>query len=318
MNFKLKKKIGSGVMGSVFECEFNGKPYVAKLEKYNFKTQGNGLYSTYNRQIEFNENFVKKHSDKFLTLEFAGLINNCKFKQPIPKDWNFWDKEHRASWIKSQKTDTCSLLIYKPVLKYNLRELNDKNIINPAEDHIQIFKQLLALVKLLNAAGYQHSDIHPGNIMTDRKMTQWYLIDYGSILHKKYNGYEKDEYEKYRNDTLCLIFCFAWDPIKDYLVKTVKRVPIYPPAINSMKFLKSHDIYSEIVKYLPKEIRKLGYPYKNFEDLVMMICMLLDYQVYCIAMDAVKYVNKAKCSDYQVLHAKYYLKLIKSIDIMFL
>jgi hypothetical protein len=317
MNFKLKKKIGSGVMGSVFECDFNGKSFVAKLEKYNFTYQGMGLYSTYNRQIEFNENFVKKHSDKFLTLEFAGLINNCKFKQPIPKKI-LNKKKLLASWIKSQKTDTCSLLIYKPVLSYTLKELNDNKIINPTENHIKIFKQLLALVKLMNAAGYQHSDIHPGNIMTNSKMTQWYLIDYGCVLHKKYDGYEKDEYEKYNNDTLCLIFCFAWDPIKSYLVKTVRREPIYPLAINSMKFLKTHSIYSEIIKYLPKEIRKLGYPYKNFEDLIMMVCMLLDYQVYCQAMDAVQYINKAGCSDYQVEHAKYYLKLIKNMCIMFL
>jgi hypothetical protein len=48
MNFKLKKKIGHGVSGSVFECDFNGKPFVAKLEKYNFTFQTNHNAAGYN------------------------------------------------------------------------------------------------------------------------------------------------------------------------------------------------------------------------------------------------------------------------------
>ena len=196
------------------------------------------------------------------------------------------------------------------MLKYTLKELQPK-----LSDDVQfeIFKQLLKLVKLLNAAGYQHSDIHPGNIMCDSK-NKWYLIDYGCILHKKYKGVANDKYEKYNNDTICLILAFTHNPIKDYIVKVAKRNPIYPNALKSMKFLARHEIYPRIKKYIPKG---LEYPYTNFEDCIMLICMLLDYNVYCQVMEAEQYKTAAKCANYKVINAEYYLNLIKKIKIMF-
>ena len=149
--------------------------------------------------------------------------------------------------------------------------------------------------------------------MCDAK-NKWYLIDYGCVLHKKYIGVDKDKYEKYRNDFICLIFSFTCDPIKNYLVNVIRRNPIYPKAIKSMKFLATHEIYPRIKKYIPAGLK---YPYKNFEDCIMLICMLLDYGVYCQAMEAEQYMKSAKCIDYKVPYANYYLNVIKNTKIMF-
>ena len=84
MNLKLKKKLGNGVMGSVYLCEYNGITAIAKMEKFENVLDTSNPYA---RQIEFNA-FAKLHPDRFLTLLFAGIVNNCTFKQPTPNNIN--------------------------------------------------------------------------------------------------------------------------------------------------------------------------------------------------------------------------------------
>ena len=82
MNISITKKLGSGVMGTVYLSKIDGHNAITKVEKYDGDIT---TKSSYIRQLLFNEKIASKHPDRFMTLISSGIINDCQHKQQLPE-----------------------------------------------------------------------------------------------------------------------------------------------------------------------------------------------------------------------------------------
>ena len=314
MDFKIIKTLGNGVMGTVFLCEYNQKTAIAKMEKFD------GTFDTsnpYMRQIEFNE-FAKLHADRFLTLLFSGIVNNCIFKQPMPKNIKEWPANFRNWWLTRQKSDVCSLLIYSPICSITLQDILRAHNLK-AELRIEIFKHLKKSIEIMNNAGYYHRDLHAGNIMYLGKISKtnpkinpanFYIIDYGCIYHKTFKVSSEDKNRnKITQDIYYLIWCVCDNPVVDYMEARNINLPKYK---KSLKFLQNHEIYPKLKQYLPSYVKK-NIKIVDEIDYLHIVCFFLDYNVYCESIE-VKYIQeKLKLIDYQPMNKAYFLNIIKNL-----
>lgn len=65
MNTHTKKKLGAGVIGTVYLSDVNGQKCITKIEKY--EEVAKPLLSSYYRQLEF-DILAQKYPNNFLTL----------------------------------------------------------------------------------------------------------------------------------------------------------------------------------------------------------------------------------------------------------
>lgn len=330
MDIKLLKQLGNGVMGTVFLCMYNGSYAIAKMEKFNGDLSSK---SNYARQIKFNE-FAKKYPNKFMVLLFAGIVNNCIFKQPTPKNIKKWDAKWRNKWLDEQKSDMCSLLVYSPILNCTLQKIlkditTSFKISKKLSDLLfAVFKHLKKSVELMNDAGFYHRDLHPGNIMyfdvliktpadlsakirtLKIKPDGFYIIDYGAVYSADFETNKNDkQHNKYVQDVYSLIWCLCENPVYWYMEKHEIKLPNYKKGV---RFLKNHPIYTEIVKWLPDYVKR-DMSIINEMDFLHMICMFLNYDVYCESIDAVEIQKKLDLVGFKPAHSAYYLNFIKNL-----
>ena len=333
MEIQILKKIGSGVNGSTFMCKYNGSTVVAKIEKFNGDLSFN---NTFARQLRFNE-FAKKHSNRFTTLLFAGVVNNCIFKQPTPANINKWEPNARKTWLEHQKNDKCCLLIYTPLLNCTLSAITYylSKVKGDAAFEIKkkklmydIFRYLKKTVELMNAAGYQHGDIHDNNIMYKSTNTKtnnelikkiktlninpenFYIIDYGSVYSTKFALELPDiQVHAYYPDLYSLIWDLADNPVATYAAHNNIATVSYK---DSLHFLQKHEIYGTLTQYLPLHIKKniklldkVGY--------LQLICVFVDYNVYCAAVRLTEIQTMLNLVNYKVDKRQIFLSLIKTL-----
>lgn len=281
MDIKIIKKLGSGVMGTVFLIESGGYKYIYKIEKY--KPDKKPLQHAYERQIDFDQNVAKFHPDKFLTLKSWGILSDCKHKQPIP-DWI--RGKFRKELGEKNKLPTCYFLIYAPVLKYTFADLQDKIYSTPRLWY-RAFYQLIDQVNIMHIAGYRHCDIHHKNIMSDGR--NFRLIDYGMVSHKKYPENKEDKnLSKFDvpSDIIMCIIMMAVNPVADYCFKNKIKWPPYPKFI---KAIKQHNNIAKFMQYIPRS--GISAAYRN--ELTWIIVMLHDYEFYkkCLDLTAPEYAK---------------------------
>ena len=335
MEVKLCKKLANGANGTVYLCMYNDKYAIAKMEKFDGEISSK---NTHTRQIIFDE-FAKQHPDKFMTLVFSGIVNNCKFKQPVPDNIKKWPKIHRDNWLKTQQFTKCSLLIYKQILCGTLREIR-KIWLNMNSHELRdklntlkfaIFKHLKKSIELMHKAGYYHRDIHAGNIMyndpsiknnTDLiKATKnfrinpdkFYIIDYGQIYHTKFEKNNTDDINnKYSVDLYPLIQALCDNPINYYI--RLHNIQISDDK-QILKFLENHPIYPKLKKYLPAYIRKDMNILKE-ANFLHQICCFVDYDIYCESMGVSHVQKKLDLMGYKSVNAMYYLKIISKLKLV--
>ena len=288
MSIKIKKKLGEGVNGTVFACKYNGTDAIYKIEKYN---NDNTTKSSFIREIEFSK-LAKKYPKRFMTLRHHEVINNCDHEQKLPKGFDDWPNAVKKVILKKQKYKYCSVLVYTPVLKYTLKQIFHK-LSNRQKKHAMNY--LMKSVDILQKAGYVHNDIHWGNVMCDRKVKYWYIIDYGSIWNKKFITNRIDRLTRYEYDHVSLFWFFMNNPIYNYMDKynlfdhfdhrkfkkvikhddrfdeIKKLAPIY--AINPKNtWISWYDLITTILHYdlyikaVGMEDTSIGIKYKNYEQ----------------------------------------------------
>ena len=320
MDIKLIKQIGQGAYGTVYLCEYNKQQAIAKKEKINPNV---GISETkYYNQITF-DSIARRYPDRFLKLLFSGIINDCEFTQPVPKNIKHWDPYFRKDWYETQKSDICSVLIYTPVLtiKYYdlLKRLTKTMKINELYNlKLEIFKYLLTSVRIINKAGYYHRDIHQSNIMYGGNLnkidpTKFYLIDYGECYHDYFASSERGQMP-FICDELSLFWSMSDNPVAEYMHKNKVK---FTPYDDSVMLLMKNKSYPLLKKHLPSIVQENMYIIKGRAGLGILhaICLLVDYKIYCEAIGGIEIFNNLKLEKWKHPHAAYYLTVFKKLKV---
>ena len=268
---KLKKKLGEGVNGTVYLCEYKGKNMIYKIEKYN---NDKSTKSSFIRELEFSK-FAKLHKNRFMTLKYHNVIKDCKHKQKLPQGFENFGEKFKIGILNKQKYKYCSVLVYEPVLKYTLNKIRDK-LTN--EQFIYAFNYLLKSIDLLQKHKYVYNDINGNNIMANSTLSKWYFIDYGAIYKKGWTKNFLDKQAKFNNDYQNLIWIFIEDPFTDYLYnKGLLKNFNYKKYILS---LKNSSKFNEIKKMAPRNSKHQ----KDWNKWYELIIAISYYNIYCQAL----------------------------------
>jgi serine/threonine protein kinase len=330
MNVKIIKKLGSGMVGTVYLSIIDGKQAVTKIEKYDGDLT---TKSTFIRQIIFDENVAKFYPERFMTLVSTGIIYDCKFKQEFPKNFKkssqqsclSRDLDSKILKEKSGAYNKCFILSYRPVLKYTFKKIYIK--LTPSEK-LKIFKHLETSLSIMHKKGFCHRDIHMENIMCDSTRNHWYLIDYGLVSSDSFikNLNDRQNFEYYCFlDILSLIQIFMENPVFDEILKqqekkqekqentrssennTKKNITEYEKAL---KLFKKDSRYKNIKSFLPKKTFN-----KQIKNLIIeILCCLTHYDLYISTFHR-KYINLKVAKDNINLiqpNRDYFLRLIKN------
>jgi serine/threonine protein kinase len=248
MNIEQGEKIGEGLMGQVYIVKLNGNNCIMKVERADPNTDvGNNAYA---RQVKFNEYVAtSKYKKHYLNLLSHGWYNNCKITIPVPK---FVTGKKKTYLEKRNKFNQCYYLVYSPVLKYTLNEVLTNKTYSAYSKIIQtMVDQLLPVIIDMHKNGYNHNDLHPGNIMYNK---HWYIIDYGSVKHKSQKTSEEDKREdkKYNGgDLILLIDMCIYSPIKVLgFEKGEFKTSSYKQVIDYIKKSSSYPLIKQKIKHV--------------------------------------------------------------------
>jgi len=196
-NYKIIKKLGNGMFGTVYLVEKNNKNYALKIEHILEKSIKKNMHEQLWREIDFCEKFGNRYPDQFIKLIDYDVIDNCTHKQRYShKELVKGEGKLAKIYEQLKNSPFCSRKIYS-LIDFNFEKIQNKL------DTSQIYSALIQLiygVSLLHNNNYVHGDLHSGNIgivESDKKYIKinnlhvptfgniFKLIDYGRILNKK-------------------------------------------------------------------------------------------------------------------------------------
>lgn len=317
------KKLGSGMIGSAFLVEINGKRYVSKVERIPKSESECSLKNEMWREIEFSK-FTKKHPEHFMQLHSWTIENECLHKPPSDK---------KKDMLKEANEDTvCLKLTYSPVLDFTLEEFYKKHRNQSQTNNTKrIYGMMIQVIDALDTmlkSGYLHMDVHNGNVMakkTEQKkipvgarkqyqiptfQNQWYLIDYGSLTRVDWPG--NKEYGKYLSPFYD-ITRFLWNTIESPITKKNLDGKKYENVLNFTQHIKklrnTVEYKNEIRREVPDAVK--GYP----RDICIAILFLLRYP---LKFHQTKGFDIKKESKYIIIYSKEmqntYTFLVRNIE----
>ena len=203
---KVKKlnKLGSGMIGTTYLALYNNEKYALKIQKIlpshinkNFKDELWRELDLYNYINSLNSN-----DSKFFTKLYGyEIYDNCKHKQIRPlkiEKVNDFTKK----LVELDKSNWCIKFLIDYQGKITLGKYISKNILSYKQTYSFIF-QIIKMIFILYKGGYSHNDLHMYNIMISKTNEKSFnfsnninipyygykltAIDYGKVLHKKYN-----------------------------------------------------------------------------------------------------------------------------------
>ena len=251
-DYKIIKKLGSGLYGQVYLIQSNKKnKYALKIEPVEKKNLKPNAKSELWTEINFYLKFAPKYPDQFIQLieyDFISNFNKAYFDSNI-QIINSMSNPKKNKLLKLYSSKYCVRKIF------TLVDGNLLNIIKKLEIK-QIYScliQLAWIIQLLHSNNYVHGDIHEGNIgwiKTTKKYInldgldiptfgyQIKVIDMGLIMSKSNlnTKKEKTQYEQlFLNELEGIKYCF------------VDRKYLYELKKNNIKF-DSKSIMSEFKK----------------------------------------------------------------------
>lgn len=300
MNIQIKNKLGSGVMGDVYLSKIDGVDTITKIEKYDGDMT---TKSPFIRQLIFNDTVAKLYPDRFMTLVSSSIINNCNYKHKLPEEVTL----NRKKELKLRDFyEKCCILSYKPILKYTLNQVRNKL---SAKNKLKIFKYLLKSINILHHYGFIHGDLHGNNIMCDKTMTKWYIIDYGSIYHKSFIKNKSDKFVANTNfeNIHYLIWQFIDNPVYDYIEKHHIKLPDFKLII---KYIKDDERYTLIKKHLHKKLKTINNK-SILNESICEICAILYYDLYIDALGMTNTPIGKKYRNFKQPNETYLLNVVK-------
>lgn len=348
-SLKVIKKLGYGVFGTTYLIKIGNKKYAAKIGKILDTEIKEDLSLNIWREIEFSK-FASKYPNQFMELKSWEVIKDCNHVQKIPVDWKGGPAD-RKMIINRNKSPHCLKLIYSPVLDDTLEsfyeKINKHATVLSTKQFWSMMCQILYALNLLKKNGYMHRDIHPGNIMykkTSKKTIklgsiiiktyglQWYIIDYGMMVHEKYpkssDSFELERQMKSLNNITQDIAFFIHSSLEMPIWKIVKKYKLnvspFKILVENIKNKLKEPEYAKINKYIQKNIPKIylsgtSQNKKIREERTENICMAILFQINCpveyhecMGIDVKKY--KKFISIYLSDTIIYYTYIIKHIN----
>lgn len=199
---RIIKKLGSGLLGTVFLCKYKKKHYALKQEHVHPTCVALTELDVfkYINTLDADEQcfFTKCHGYE--------LYDNCKLKQYTRKNSNMNDdlrRKNKSKWciqylIDYKGTTTLESILYTLTFK----------------ERVSCVLQICNIMFIFDKGGYSHNDLHFENIMVQRTSRhnfnllngrkflvpyfnlQLCAIDYGEALH---NSFQEDYFYKYPN-----------------------------------------------------------------------------------------------------------------------
>ena len=246
--YKVIKELGRGLVGTTYLVkDSKGAKYALKIENILKKDVPKSLSSAYWRELDFIEFMGKKYPDHILHLKENYIIDNCDHEQSwegFPFEMSDLPKGMQTYYKKLFASSYCAIKVY------SLIDMDMSKYIKRRDFDTKVFYdlliQLIYIVNLLDKHGYMHGDLHTNNIglvKTNKKYinilgkripTHGYhiqLIDYGSILHRKYTmtkGQKKIYNETTDLHSILLTLLFEIYYMK--IIKKFKNVNFYKDA----------------------------------------------------------------------------------------
>lgn len=212
-DYKIIKKLSSGMFGTTFLVEKDNKQFVIKRQKIlsNQKNYKHGIW----REIDLYEyiNTLNNNNKKYFNMMYDYKIyGNCKHIQKRPFKI---PKEHPSKKLldKLDKSQYCCDILIDYINGITLYDYLVKNKVSKKQLY-SFMVQIIKIVEILYKGGYSHNDMHPGNLMVVKtndksfkyknKEIKFYgnqivCIDYGEVLHTKYK-LNDDDYSKFKKD----------------------------------------------------------------------------------------------------------------------
>ena len=192
--FKIIKKLGSGIIGTVYLADYQGKRYALKIEhilEEDIKDKSSHVWN----EIRFAKDIANKNPMQFMTLYDYDIIDKCELKQEYAIDIGILPEPTQKYLKQLAESEFCVRKIYS-LVDTTLSKIEFKNL----EEIYSMILQMMYIVHLMEKKGYIHGDLHPGNVgvlNTDEEFVNvlgysvptfgriYQAIDFGGVLNFK-------------------------------------------------------------------------------------------------------------------------------------
>ncbi len=196
---KVIKKLGAGMLGTVYLIEYEDKKYAMKIQKiFEEEKTKNMKFPIWRELVFYSEvNKMPPESQKFFCKLYEyKIIEDCKHIQIRPKVF----PNKLDFFNKINKSNICIVLIMDYKGPMNLYDFLQYHI--PKKKVYSILLQVCKIILTLSNLKYSHNDLHPGNIMVHSTIDKTFeimkykipyyglqlvAIDYGNMTNQKYS-----------------------------------------------------------------------------------------------------------------------------------
>lgn len=276
---KIGKILGYGMIGTTrLATDSRGNKYALKVEHILKKDMNETYKSPIWREIEFAKTMGEKYPDQFMRLHDYKFIDDCEHKQKYAFNPKEFPPQMQKIFERYADSPYCVVKLYDlkgiQLGKFIKRNISDKLLKS-------IIIQIAYIVSLMKKHGYQHGDFHLGNITiqkTNKKTINMYekyiptngylvsAIDYGGVLHKKYdliNKEIKQLNDSCYNDLLTILELFITNGIWNYIKKNRIQIDTFENHVKAyQKIMKKNNLLeiSNCPKWINYYVAQFEYP----------------------------------------------------------